>query len=784
MAIAVLFLAVHWQSTAQAADDDESSASLEEIVVTAARRDQSLQEVPLSVSALSGEFMSNIGAETLEDYYGFVPSVTAGHNAFGERAGQNIIVRGVSNTRITGVDAGSQSATTGFYINDIPVTPIDTDLFDLSRVEVLRGPQGTLYGAASMGGAIKLYTNRADTSEFLGSVEGTAAVVTNGSADGGIRGMLNVPIIDGVLGLRVVGSYRSRSGYIDTNIPSLSNTVPNSSVLLSNPLLPTHQIGNGDTYRKETNSGTATSFRAAVTYTPNDRLLIDLGFLYQDSQVDDLNTYGTAYPRERTREVYMLEPRESSVTSSSMKISYNFDAMTLHSDTGFYKRDYAETIDFTAITYGSYGAGLDYIPALGLLEDTFGIEAFTQEVRLQSNNDGSGNGILSRLNWVLGAFYMEETRHGTQVWHAPGWEAAAPTNPLPVAGDIVFTDEWDPIDESKAVFADVTFDITDDLVIAAGIRSFDLSTEMIRGGIGAGNPDIPERNFTSTGETGTTPRVNVSYNITDDLMAYGGYSEGFRLGGTVAPVDFNVTPECESVINDNNLQQFAGGEYGSDSVGTSELGIKSTLGGGRTTINASIYQTDWTDLQTQVTLSNFPNSTCTRVLTANVGSAKIDGAELEVSSVVTDGLIFRGSLSYTDARIDEPGQGVTVFESGDRLIRTPEWSGSLAADWTTPISVAGGGDFFLRGSVRYMGDRSSVVGEPLDPRQNLDSYSILQIRTGVYLENSGITVTLFGDNLTDEIVELNSMTRFGVPGDIIVNTGQPRTIGITVRKDF
>ena len=198
----------------------------------------------------------------------------------------------------------------------------------------------------------------------------------------------------------------------------------------------------------------------------------------------------------------MLEPRESSVTSSSMKISYNFDAMTLHSDTGFYKRDYAETIDFTAITYGSYGAGLDYIPALGLLEDTFGIEAFTQEVRLQSNNDGSGNGILSRLNWVLGAFYMEETRHGTQVWHAPGWEAAAPTNPLPVAGDIVFTDEWDPIDESKAVFADVTFDITDDLVIAAGIRSFDLSTEMIRGGIGAGNPDIPERNFTSTGETG------------------------------------------------------------------------------------------------------------------------------------------------------------------------------------------------------------------------------------------------------------------------------------------
>ncbi len=758
---------------------------LEEIIVTAARREQSLQDVALSVSALSGNTLQNLGAEGLADYFEFVPSVNIAHNTYGERGGQNIVIRGVANARLGGTDASSLSSTTGFYLNDVPITPVDTQLFDINRIEVLRGPQGTLYGAASMGGAVKLYHNRPNSSEFEGVVEATAEVMASGGEGGGLNAMLNFPIINDVLAARFVATMRNTGGYIDTIIPSLDTTVPNSIY----PVAPPLELERTDSsvFQQDTNSSESKGIRAAVSYTPSDLLSVDVAVLWQKATTDDMSQYNTAYSRDRTKEVYMLEPKASEMTSTTLNVSYDLGSVTIHSDSGLYTRRFEETIDFTPVMFalgGASDAGLDYIPALGILEGVFEVDTFTQEVRIQSNYSGADSSFLGRLNWVVGAFFMDEQRDGSQILFAPGWGVAAPSIPLPIVNDTYLANTWDVQDENKALFFDVSFDITDRLAVAAGIRFFDQSTDQSRPQLNPANTVIPDESITGQAESDSMPRFNVSYSLSDSMNIYGSIAEGFRLGGATLPIDLASTPECESVIIDNNLQQFAAGSYSSDAVRTNEIGLKSGFADGRATLNVSAYQTDWTNLQQQVSLGNFPGSTCTRVLTANVGSATIEGFEAEFTTLLTDSLRIQASLSYTDAQIENPGEGVTVTSPGDRIQNVPDWSGSLIARYSVPINAMGGGDFFVQGDLRHLGERSSVVGEPADPLLILDPYTLLGLRAGVTILDDSLTVALYVKNATDEIIESNAGGRFGVSGNVLVNTAAPRTVGLTLSKSF
>ena len=758
---------------------------LEEITVTAQRRAQSLQDVAAAVSAISGKTVEDIGAEELADYFGFVPSVNAAHNSYGERGGQNIVIRGVANARLGGTDASSMSSTTGFYLNDVPVTPVDTQLFDISRIEVLRGPQGTLYGAASMGGAIKLYHNRPDASEFYGVLDGTIEKMASGGLGQGVNAMVNIPIFEDVLAARLVATSRSSGGYIDSIIASLDETVPNSSY----PIGAAVGLVRSDslTYKKNTNTSESKGLRAALLYSPDDRLSIDASVLWQQSNIDDMSQYNTAYSQDRLKEVYMLEPKESEMTLTTLNIKYDFGSVSLHSDTGLYRRSYDETIDFTPVMYsigGAKDAGLDFIPALSPLEGLIEWDTLTQEVRLQSNYSESDNVILSRLDWTLGAFKMDEQRNGSQLLHAPGWAASAPGIPLPIANDIYLANKTDIQDENNALFADLTYRLTDRLTVSGGLRSFDQSTDQSRPQLTSANPVIPKESITGQSETGLIPRLNISYDVSDDISVYGSMSEGFRLGGATLPLDYDATPECESVVTDNDLQQFAAGEYGSDSVETTEIGIKSAFANGRATLNISGYQTDWTNLQQQVSLGSFPGSDCTRVLTANVGNATIDGFEVEFASMLSDRLRVQASLSYTDAKIADPGEGVTVTSVGDRIQNVADWSGSLIARYSVPIDVMGGGEFFVQSDLRYMGERSSVIGEPADPLLLLEAYTLLGFRSGVTLSNDSLSIVLFVKNATDEIIQSVASGRFGVSGNVVVNTAPPLTAGLTIRKSF
>jgi outer membrane receptor protein involved in Fe transport len=769
----------------QTEDEKLASKEIAEIIVVVARREQSMQEVPVAVSALSGAALEDLGAEGLGDYFAFIPSVNAAHNTYGQRGGQNIIIRGVANGRLAGTDASSMSATTGFYLNDVPVTPVDTQLFDIGHIEVIRGPQGTLYGAASMGGSIKVYHNRPDSTEFEAVIQGTREVVNDGGDGGGYNAMINLPIIDGVLAARIVASSRNTGGFIDTIIPSLNTTEPNTTY----PIVPALDLGQSNTkiFQQDTNSSQSEGLRAAVSYIPGERLSINASVLWQSASVDDMSAYNSALPKERLRETYMLEPKASEMTLNTLNVSYDFDSISVHSDTSYYTRKFNEIIDFTPVMYsigGASDAGLDYIPALGILEGEIKWKTLTQEIRIQSNDYGGEDWFDGRLNWIAGAFLMDEERLGSQLLHAPGWGAAAPDVPLPVANDVYLANTWVAEDKNAAVFADFSFDITDRLTASAGVRYFDQSTNQSRPKIDSVNPVIPGPNITRQAETGTIPRFNIAYEVSDDMNLYGSVSEGFRLGGATQPIDYDASPECESVVEDNNLQQFAAGEYDSDRVKTYDIGMKTAFAKRRATLNVSAYHTDWSNLQQQVSLGGFEGSQCTRVLTANVGSATIDGVELELTALLTDSLNVKASLSYTDAQIESPGEGVSVTKVGDRIQNVPDWSGSLIARYDSEMNIMGGGNVFVQGDVRYMGERSSVIGEPSNPLLILDPYTLIGFRTGVTLLDDSLTVTLYVKNLFDETIQLNAIGRFGVSSNILVNTAAPRTVGVTIQKSF
>jgi iron complex outermembrane receptor protein len=285
-------------------------------------------------------------------------------------------------------------------------------------------------------------------------------------------------------------------------------------------------------------------------------------------------------------------------------------------------------------------------------------------------------------------------------------------------------------------------------------------------------------------EDGHTPKFFVQYSLNDDLMAYGSYAEGFRLGGATAPIDFRTRPECLPVVIDNGLLPYAGGQFFSDSVETTELGVKSGFLDGRVTANLSAYHTDWSDLQQQIRLTGFPGSLCTAVLTANIGTAEVDGVELELAGFATDRLSLTATVSYTDARIIDPGPGGAVAKPGDTFPNVPEWSGSLMADYSVPAQAFGGSTFFLHGDLRYMSETSPLIGTPANPLLILPEYTLVGLRGGFTFGENPTTVTLWVNNVFDEYAHMNARGRVGVPTDIWVTPAMPRTFGLTVRKDF
>ena len=514
---------------------------IEEVTVTANKREQNLQDVAMGLSALTGKDLDQIGAVGAEDYLAQIPGVN--YNAQG-KGRSPVIVRGIS-TISTTILSDAQS-TSAIYIDDLPSlqrwgawTNTDPNTFDVERVEVLRGPQGTLFGSGALGGALRVINNKPNTSEFQSSIDMGQSFTQGGDDSNSINMMLNIPLVDDELGLRVVAFNRNDGGYIDNVRRS----------------------------QKNVNGGEMEGGRLMLGYKPNDDFSMRVTVTHQADIVDDSSATFRDKADGGRYEYDGVIPEYSDVSISLYNLSadYDLDSALLTSSTTYSKRDSFINLDLASIIDLFFDTGLeadenDY----SLTEE---VETIAQEVRLVSQGDGS-------IQWTVGAFYLDQKINTFQDWTADN------------LGDIVQQTRFLPHITEMAVFGELTYQLSENLFITGGGRWFDNTFEFeipLDTGILA-NPTLP---LTEEASSSFTPKFSVSYYLSDNIHLYTTATKGFRVG----QVNTTVAPE-EGVPR----------AFEPDSLWNYEVGLKSLLLDGHLKMNVAAYYIDWTDIQLQRTI--------------------------------------------------------------------------------------------------------------------------------------------------------------------------------------
>ncbi|MFN7164742.1 MAG: TonB-dependent receptor [Hyphomonas sp.] len=779
-ASALVFAMLAMAPAAVAQTTDDTEARQKTVIVTATKRDATIQDVPFSINAQTAEDIARTGAANLED----VARSVAGLSIQNLGPGQSqVAIRGVSAGQIVRDQPGVKEQV-GVYLDESVIslslfTP-DIDLFDLNRVETLRGPQGTLFGSGSVGGTVRYITNQPVLGSQEGSLEANVNTISDGGTGGHLKGMVNLPLGDNAA-LRAVGYHTEYAGWIDAIGPAAGEDV---------------------------NSGNRTGGRLALTFQPTDTLTITPRIIYQEIGTDGFNRAeafnwlsGTASLPDNTQYLLRSEEFSDETMIADLTASLELGTLTLTSVTSFIDRDILVSRDASALTQ-SVSSDLGYDPAAfalpSNLRDVTAYESITQEVRLSSNYDG-------RYQWLGGVFYSQNDRDYNQRLPTPGYDAftdaalgagtsAAVANGFPA--DSPFNSDLSYSLTQWAVFGEASYDVTEKMTVTAGGRFYDFEEDrtISSGGLFA-NGDSNVQDTTSS--DGFTPRVLVSYDATDTITLNAQASQGFRLGGVNDPLNVPLCTPQDQLI-------FGGFQaYGDEKLWNYEAGLKAQTG--TVTFNTAAFYTDIQDLQ--VTLDA---GSCSSRIVFNVDKAHTAGLEAELGWSPAPGLDFSLSASVLEAKFDSTvrdggGNVIGGIEDGNRLPSVPELQLSAAGTYRwTPNWF--GADAFVSGSVQHIGDRYTQPSDQL-PTQglpgatglalgaltgfenpqtlvdlNLDAYTTVNISTG--LEFADWSITAYVNNLTDEDADLSFNRERGGRARLAYHVNQPRTFGITLRKSF
>ena len=763
-----------WAALAAASDAADTAGGLEEITVTAEKYNSTIQNTPISMSALTGDQLIAQGITSMEDIVLQVPGLSM------RSAGPGLTefeARGLASN-------GGAAPTVGFYMDEIPLSPpavsqsgkivIDPDLYDLDRVEVLRGPQGTLYGSGSMGGTVKLVTNQPKLDTYEGSFQGTLSDTEGGSGNGGGSFMLNVPF-GNMLALRVVGTDNYRSGWIDritvSPFPEDLPTAPG----FPPPVLRTPNVLDAPVTNVATNVNTEDVYggRASLLFQPNDEISNTTMFFYQRLVMGGYDLFdsppGASYMAHY--EAFDIpEPIADTIHIYSNVAVLNLGFADLTSATAYWQRQEHQLQD--ASESASYENGIYPFVAVPYSE-TDNSQQFSQELRLNSRGDGP-------LHWVGGAFFSD--LHS--LWNEYGANDffAGPGNPT----GIVYQSYNQYHVDQYALFADGSFKITDSLKLSAGLRWYRYQSSQVQNEIGADAPSgVPDPSRTSASNNGYNPRVNLSYSPNADLTTYVSAAKGFRPGGAnqILPIPNTPPLYCNS---------GAPSSFGSDSVWNYEIGEKARMFDNWLTINSDFYYIKWTGVQQTLLIS------CGYEYLDNAGNGRSFGPELEINAKLSSDWFISASYTYTDARLTQPNVTFLNFLTtiaynpngtpycGNAstctapILNVPKDTASLALTYTTKIF----NDYTLTGRIadNYVGpsyDEAFYFGIPLP------SYAIANAR--LTLSTDRWSANLFVDNLTNKIAELtanNTSFQFNIPALTRYTTNQPRTFGTQVNFKF
>lgn len=756
--------------------------ALEEIIVTAQKREQNLQEVPISIKVLDAQTLENLNIMRFDDYVRHMPNVS--YQSAGPSQAQ-IYMRGVSDGGDGNFSGTNPSV--ALYLDEQPVTSIgrnlDVHIYDISRIETIAGPQGTLYGASSQAGIIRILTNKPNPEKFEAGYD-VGINSTSGGAEGySAEGFVNFPIGNNAA-IRLVGWYVEEGGWIDEIAGSLA--LPFSGLTVSNS-------GNSDPnlnqVESDANTLTTSGLRAMLGIDLNDSWTVDASVMFQE---------------QKSEGVFADQP--SSAGQGNVLRFFNDDhvdewvqfGLTINGDLGwadltlagsYLDRDVQYDIDYsqyaaisnyveyyyTCYNYATYSVHGCVDPRIQYNQDS-NYKRSTFEARLVSQGDG-------RLNWVGGLFYNKNEHDYFNQWHIPSIDAAVDPligSPVPtdrnVRGvtDLYFVTNQERESTETAIFGEVSFDFTDQLTGLVGARFFDTDDELT-GFVGSTfscfDPATGNRlgAATASGACGaglttddsdSTFKVSVTYQFNDNFMGYVTYSEGFRPSG-INREDSPIIPQI----------------YKPDTIKNYELGWKATLAEGRLRFNGAVYFMDWDDMQ--LTRFDIDNLGSFLGLTSNTEGADITGFEADLDWQATDQLRLWLSASINEAELSgDFFVGTTdptpAAPDGTDLPFTPDLKYSLGGRYSFEM-----GRFGSYVQAFYVHTDESWNDLFVSSRSLQADYGFLNASFGI--QGEGWVLELYGDNLTDENAEIFKYTR---AGDDRITANRPANFGVRFRQRF
>jgi iron complex outermembrane recepter protein len=810
---------------AQTAEKGAGPAGLEEVVVTATRREERLQDVPISVSAFSQEKLDSQGLKNIDDLSRLAPGITFMRNGMGSSANYN---DENSDINIRGVDSTAGTSTTGIYIDDTPVqsrhigfgaVTIFPALFDLDRVEVLRGPQGTLFGAGAEGGVVRFITPAPSMVGSTGYARAEVATTTHGDPSYEFGAAMGTALIDNVLGLRVSASIRRDGGWVDRVGYSLSD-----------PTVTLPTVAYANTTEKAANWQQTTTFRVALKWQPTDSVTVSPSLYYQRLQINDTAAYWLTLSNPSSG-VYrngnaLTNPSTDPYWLGALKVDWDVGFAQLVSNTSYLSRDQHSTSDYSQYlraTWTLFGLLPNTYPPPGAQGyATFGDTQrnFYEEIRLASKNPNA------RLTWTAGAFYSHLSENIPENIYDPTLDAEVqaftdgaaavcdPTVPaLACPGGLIYYGPLDKVEDKQlAVFGELTYKITDTFKATLGLRysKLDFTGSLYEYGpfLGAATPLGGE---SSASEKPVTPKAALAWQPNRDNLIYASASKGFRPGGVNPVVADFCSPDLEKLglpVDPVTGLRQPPPQYNSDSLWSYELGGKNSFLDHRLQLNASVFYIDWSNIQQNVYLPS-----CGEQFTANPGKAVSRGGDIELLWRPINELLLDLTAAYTDAKFTKTScvgaltftgatatslpctgtdpasgaaiEGSPVVSKGDRLPGAP-WSFTGSAEYTFATARSGHRPY-IRVDLQHTSAQSALL--PGQNSQNalydttipgLPVTNNLQLRAGMRF--SGFDVSLFGNNLA------NSHPLMFSSRDIAVDTVdnlyfgrgvRPRTIGVT-----
>lgn len=739
------------RAAARQGTGNSSSATLDKVEITATRAINAVdvQQVPAAITVLQPEGLAKYGLGKLSDIASLVPAMSVQEQGAGVNniTMRGLVVRGIVPSEI------QDSSLVAVYVDDMPVTlksgNPDLKVLDLERVEVLQGPQGTLFGASAMAGAVRQITQKPDTSDLFGSIEAVGSRTSGfGGNNGNLRGMLNVPLKADVAGLRLTGYTGKDSGYIRNDFNgAVTNAV-------------------------STNQG-----RAALRIRASSDLTIDASATASNIK----GGINDAYSKLAPFTTYALLPQQSSDSLQLYNVAINYDlgSAQLVSSSSYLHRDtaYLQSAQYPATAFIFSGKNPLMASAY-----TIGnaVTDFAQELRLNSKSSGP-------LKWTAGAFFETGERKLRQEQPTAGFDARfgetrnfpgynSQTNDGATTPNNYFTGRQDTKSHQVALFAEGTYTVFDKLDLTAGLRlfkgtqDFDLHFSGLFGNLVGATPAAPlgspETSSSSATAQGANPRLAAAYHLDEDHLLYANAGKGFRYGGNNQPVPFNF---CG--LN-------APSTFAPDSLWSYEIGSKNTLFERRMTLNVNAYLTNWDDVQV------FNRLPCTYYFTQNAGKIRSEGVEVEGLFKLTRqaSIGFNAAYNHAYAR-DAVVTGIAAqnIPAGARTPYAPRVAASLTASYRIPL--AGKDELGLAASYAYKGSAYTNFAAAQGSYSEIPSSNTLNA-TLTYSTGS-YEVGLFGTNLTNgnKVSDVTTNSIAIQPGDTLF-MARPRTIGVRVKSRF